>query len=233
MVKLSIVIPCYNEEKRIEKTLEVILKYLKSKKYSFELIVVNDGSKDNTEKVVRKFRKIKLISYSPNQGKGYAVRKGVLNSKGDYVLFCDADLSTPIEELEKLIKFVKDFDVVIASRAVKESDVEALGYRKFIGRGFAFLVNLLAVRGINDTQCGFKLFTKEAARKIFSKQRIDGWAFDVELLFLARKFGYKIKEVGVKWKHHYHIGVTPATQSFKMLREVLRVRWNYMIGKYD
>lgn len=207
--------------------------YLKSKKYTLELIVVNDGSKDNTVKVARKFRNVKLIDNKINHGKGFVVRQGMLKAKGDYVLFCDADLSTPIEELDNLMKYVKDYDIVVASRAVKESKIKALQYRKLLGRIFAFLVNFLAVRGIKDTQCGFKLFSKESSRKIFGKQTINGWAFDVEVLFLARKFGYKIKEVGVRWKHFDHKDVTPIGQSLKMLREVLKVRWNSILGRYD
>ena len=201
MVKISIVIPAYNEEKRIKKTLDRCLYYFGSKKISFEIIVVNDGSKDNTSKIVRKYKKVRLISYFPNQGKGYSVKKGMLASKGDYVLFSDADLSTPIEEIHNLMKYSKDYDVVIASRAVKESKVETISSRKFLGRVFNFIANILIVRGIKDTQCGFKLFSKEAARKIFTKQTINGWAFDVEILFLAKKFKYKIKEVGVEWHH--------------------------------
>ena len=232
MAKISVVVPAYDEEKRIGKTLEIILKYLKSRKYNFEMIVINDGSKDNTKKVVEKFKKVKLISYFPNHGKGYAVRKGILESKGDYVLFCDADLSTPIEELDDFMKYIKNYDIVIASRALKESRIKALKHRKLLGRIFAFFVKLLAVRGIQDTQCGFKLFSKEASKKIFSKQTINGWAFDVEVLFIARKLGYKIKEVGVKWQHFNHKDVTPTKHSFKMLKEVLKVRGNSIIGKY-
>jgi len=176
---------------------------------------------------------VRLISYFPNQGKGYSVKKGMLASKGDYVLFSDADLSTPIEEIHNLMKYSKDYDVVIASRAVKESKVETISSRKFLGRVFNFIANILIVRGIKDTQCGFKLFSKEAARKIFTKQTINGWAFDVEILFLAKKFKYKIKEVGVEWHHVDHEKVTPTTQSFRMLKEVLKVRWNSITGKYD
>ena len=156
-----------------------------------------------------------------------------MNAKGNYVLFTDADLSTPIEELDKLMKYVDNYDVVIASRALKDSKIKALKHRKLLGRVFAFFVNMLAVRGIQDTQCGFKLFTINAAKKIFSKQIINGWAFDVEVLFLARKLNYKIKEVGVRWQHFHHKDVAPTGQSLKMLKEVLKVRLNSMTGKYD
>src|SRR3989344_769628 len=226
MKKISIVIPAYNEEKRIGKTLQRCLEYIKLKKDKFEIIVVNDGSKDKTAEIVKKFKNVKLTSHFPNYGKGYAVRKGILKAKGDYILFSDADLSTPIEELDKLMQYVKDYDVIIASRAVKESMVKTIQYRKILGRIFAFLVNLLTVKEINDTQCGFKLFKKEAAKKIFGNQIINGWAFDVEVLYLAKKFRYKIKEVGVKWQHFEHENVTPTGQSFKMLREIIKIRLN-------
>ncbi len=231
MKKLSVIIPCYNEEKRIEDTLKKCADYLKRKKYNFELIVVDDGSADNTRKVVGKFKEVKLLSYGSNQGKGHAVKVGVLNSSGDYILFCDADLSTPIEETEKLMKYVQKYDIVIASRALKNSDVEAKFYRKLLGRVFAFFVNLLAVPGIKDTQCGFKLFKREAAFGIFKRQKIKGWAFDVEALFLGRKSGYKIKEVPVRWKHFDHSGVNPSLQSFRMFCEILKIRFNYLFRR--
>ena len=232
MTKLSVVIPAYNEEKRIESTLKKCLDYLNSQRYDFELIVVDDGSSDKTAAIVKKFKQVKLVNYGANQGKGHAVKIGILNSTGDYVLFCDADLSTPIEEVGKLLKFIKDYDVVIASRALKESNVKTKFYRRLLGRGFAFIVNLFAVSGVKDTQCGFKLFKNQASKKIFVKQLISGWAFDVEVLFLARKFGYKIKEVPVRWMHFDHAGVNPTGSTFRMLREIFKIRINSLLGKY-
>lgn len=232
MAKLSIVIPAYNEEKRIGETLKRNLNYLKSKRYDFEVIVVNDGSSDKTSEIVKRFKNVRLISYDTNQGKGHAVKVGVLNANGDYILFCDADLSTSMEEVEKLLRFIKEYDVIIASRAVKGSQVKSKAHRKFLGRVFAFLVNILAVPRVKDTQCGFKLFKKRAAREIFSRQKIKGWAFDVETLFLARKLGYKIKEIGVRWQHFDHKDVGPTWHSFRMLVEVLAIRLNYILGKY-
>ena len=142
MVNLSIIIPAYNEQNRIASRLEECLRYFRKQKYSFEIIVVNDGSTDKTIDVVKKFKDIKLVNYFPNHGKGYAVRTGVLKAKGKYILFSDADMSTPIEELGKLIGFIRDYDLVIASRALKESKVNTLGYRKFLGRIFNLFVNL-------------------------------------------------------------------------------------------
>ena len=186
MAKLSVIIPAYNEGKRIGKTLDRCISYLK-KKYDSEIIVVDDGSTDDTKKIVKKFKNVKLITYGTNQGKGHAVKVGVLNSSGDYILFCDADLSTPIEEAEKLMEYIKKYDVVVASRALKNSEVETKIYRKLLGRVFAFFVNLFAVPEIKDTQCGFKLFRRKCAFDIFNKQKIKGWAFDVEVLFLGKK----------------------------------------------
>ncbi len=233
MVKLSIIIPAYNEGKRIENTLKTWLAYLKKNKWNFELIVVDDGSKDNTFIIVKKFKNVKLISYKPNHGKGHAVRTGVLASKGDYVLFCDADLSTPVEELGNLFPYLNNYEIVIASRALKESRVKTLFIRKFLGRIFNFIVGILMSFYIKDTQCGFKLFRKEAAKEIFNKQIINGWAFDVEILFLAKKLDYKTKEVPIKWQHFEHEGVTPARQTIKMFKEVLKIRLNSLLGKYN
>ena len=233
MVKVSIVIPAYNEEGRIKATLERCLKYLKSKKYSWELIVVDDGSKDKTAEIVKSFKKIKLISYKPNGGKGYAVKKGVLESKGDYVLFSDADLSAPIEELDKLMEFIDEYDIVIGSRGVRESEANMVASRKLIGRAFNFTIKILTGLYFKDTQCGFKLFKRKAAQELFKKQTIMGWVFDVEILFLAKKKGYRIKEVGVKWEHKEHDKVSPASDGFKIIKEVLNIWWNSLLRRYN
>ena len=233
MVKVSIVIPAYNEEGRIKATLERCLKFLKSKKYSWELIVVDDGSKDKTAEIVKSFKKIKLISYKPNGGKGYAVKKGVLESKGDYVLFSDADLSAPIEELDKLMEFIDEYDIVIGSRGVRESEANMVASRKLIGRAFNFTIKILTGLYFKDTQCGFKLFKRKAAQELFKKQTIMGWVFDVEILFLAKKKGYRIKEVGVKWEHKEHDKVSPASDSFNIIKEVLKIWWNSLLRRYN
>jgi dolichyl-phosphate beta-glucosyltransferase len=236
MIHLSVVIPAYNEEKRIEKTLVEVLNYFKEQEYTYEIIVVNDGSKDKTEQIIKKYsfknKKLKLISYKPNHGKGYAVRTGILASKGEFILFSDADLSTPIQETERLLEAAKYCDVVIASRSVKESKIKTVFYRRLMGLVFVMFVKILAVPGINDTQCGFKMFRKAAALKLFNQQKIDGWAFDVEVLYLARKYGYKIQELGVKWQHFEHENVNPVLQSFKMFREIAKIRINDLKGIY-
>ncbi|MCK4521213.1 MAG: glycosyltransferase family 2 protein [Nanoarchaeota archaeon] len=231
---LSVIIPAYNEEKRIGKTLERIISYLDSKKYSYEIIVVDDGSRDRTRDVVRGVRNVKINKKRKNMGKGYSVKEGMLIAKGDYLLFSDADLSTPIEELEKLMNYIKKYDVIIGSRALKESDIQIRQpfYREYMGKIFNFFVQILTVKGIRDTQCGFKLFTKKAAKEIFSKQKIDGFGFDVEVLFIARKKGFKIKEVPIVWRNSINTKVSPVKDSVRMFYDILKVRLNSMKGKY-
>jgi dolichyl-phosphate beta-glucosyltransferase len=225
---LSIIIPAYNEEKRIVKTLGGIRDFLKDKDY--EIIVVNDGSKDGTVKVVEELHngRIQIINNPGNKGKGYSVKNGMLHAKGDLLLFSDADLSTPIEELEKLLPFVKEgYGVIIGSRAMKESDIKIHQpfYRELMGKFFNKIVRVLAVGGIKDTQCGFKLFTREAADKIFKLQKLDGFSFDVELLYLAKKLGFKIKEVPIVWINDEETKVSSIKDSAKMFFDLFKIRW--------
>ena len=235
-MKYSIIIPAYNEEKRISKTVARILEFFEKKKVDFEIIVVNDGSKDKTSEAVKIFRnkKIRLLEFSPNHGKGFAVKQGMLNAKGDIILFSDADLSTPIEEFDKLINYIKDFDVIIGSRSIKGANVvkHQPFYRELMGKIFNKIVRLFTIRGIIDTQCGFKMFNQKAAKDVFSKTRITGFGFDVEALFLAKISGYKIKEVPVTWINDEQTKISPVKDSLKMFIEVLKVRINYWEGKY-
>ncbi|MEJ2698009.1 MAG: glycosyltransferase family 2 protein [Candidatus Sulfobium sp.] len=236
---LSVVIPAYNEEARIGPTLRDMCEFLKDKFRKFEIIAVDDGSADNTRSIVenlaRELDSLKLISYPENQGKGYAVGRGVLASRGDLVLFSDADMSTPVEEVEKLIPFVREgFDVVIGSRGLRGSDVRVRQpwYRERMGKMFNFMVRLLTVRGITDTQCGFKLFKGEAARNLFRKTLIKGFSFDVEVLFLAEKSGYKVKEVPIKWFNSPGSKVRLFSDPLKMFLELLKIRAYYLFGRY-
>lgn len=203
MNEISVIIPAYNEENIINKNIRRIFSYLEKHFDKFEIIVVSDGSKDGTVAEVKKINEpaIRTIEYFPNRGKGFAVRTGVLNAKYDHVLFMDADLSTSIEELSSLQKYADEYDIVIASRAMTDSRIENLQpfFRRLFGLFGKKIIGLFVVRGIKDTQCGFKLFKKEAARKLFEKQKINRWGFDFEILFLAQKFGYSIKEVPVVW----------------------------------
>lgn len=233
---LSVIIPVYNEEKRIGNTLSKIQDFFHKTKTDFEVIIVDDGSMDNTLGVVRKLKMKNLIilQNNKNMGKGFSVKKGMLHAKGDLLLFSDADLSTPIDELSNFLKYVKDYDVLIASRNMKESDIRIKQpfFRSALGRIFPLFVNLLLIKGIKDTQCGFKLFNRECARRIFAKQRINRFAFDAEILFIAKKCGYRIKEIPVVWENDTLSKVNPLTDPPKMLFELLRIRFNYLLGRY-
>lgn len=202
---LSVIIPAYNEEKRLAVSLPIIAAYLKAQPFTTELVIVDDGSSDNTDTVARSFQheiSTTVLRNEPNRGKGGAIRRGVLAANGKFRLFTDADLSAPIAELDKLWPHAEaGYDVVIGSRALPESNlaVRQPASRELAGRIFNAAVQTLLVPGILDTQCGFKLFSARAADSIFNQQTLSGFAFDVEILMLARKLGYKIREVPVTW----------------------------------
>lgn len=201
---LSVVVPAYNEEVRLGQTLPVMISYLEKQPFTWELLVVDDGSRDRTSEIVLEYNhpNCRVIKNRPNRGKGYSIRRGMLEARGEWRLFSDADLSTPLEELDKFWKYTEEgYDVVIGSRATQESDlaVRQPKSREFIGRVFNTTVQTFLVPGLSDTQCGFKLFSAKAATAVFLKQTLDGFAFDVEVLMLAHKQGFKIREVGVKW----------------------------------
>lgn len=228
---LSLVIPAYNEESRIADTVAQAVSYLETLGRSWELILVDDGSTDGTLQGIRgsqaRSTQVRLVAYTPNRGKGFAVRQGVEASRGEYVAFSDADLSAPLDELSKLFDtMAKGYDVVIGSRAVKGAHLGARQprYRELGGKGLNLVIQALAVPGIRDTQCGFKLFRGEVAREIFSKCFVAGWGFDVEVLFLARRLGYTVAEVGVKWSHAEGSKIHPFRAALRVIWDVLRVR---------
>jgi len=236
---LSIIIPVYNEEKRLHASLSKIVDYVREKGISnnSEIIVVNDGSQDNSVSVINQFKEnydfIKLVDYKDNKGKGYAVKKGVLSAKGQYILFMDADLSTPLEEINKVIGFLdKEYDISIGSRGLKDSDrvIRQPIYRQTMGKIFNLMVRLLLIKNIKDTQCGFKCFKKEVAREIFNQTVIDRFSFDVEILYIAQKKGYRIKEVPVKWYNSPDSKVGLIKDSSKMLFEILKIKF---VNKYS
>ncbi len=232
---LSVIIPAYNEEKRIEKTLIKILAYLKKKEAKFEIIVVDDGSTDNTiNKIIKVSKDIIIIKNPCNMGKGYSVKSGMLHCKGDYALFTDADLSTPIEEIEKFLAIIPEYDIILGSRRTKESNVveKQTPWRIMAGNIFPFLVSFFINLKIKDTQCGFKLFNMKKSRKIFKKQKIFGFGFDVEILFLANKYNLKIKEIGVEWYNDSSSKVRLFKDSFSMLFELIKIRLNDFAKKY-
>lgn len=229
---LSVIIPAYNEEKRIGATLSRIHSYLSARKYDFEVLVVDDGSCDDTVLEAETSRlnsegKLKVLRNGVNRGKGYSVKNGILNSKGEYVLFSDADLSTPIEEVEKLFAAIKNgSDIAIGSRDVDASRVKVRQprYREIMGRVFNLFVKTFLIRDFNDTQCGFKLFRGAVARDLAASLVIDGFCFDVEMLYLAVKRGYKVSELGVVWENSLLSKVKILGSSSTMFLDLLRIK---------
>jgi dolichyl-phosphate beta-glucosyltransferase len=223
---LSVVIPAYNEAERLPRTLLRVKEYYDSQGFDYEIIVVDDGSADTTATIAAETAD-GVISVSPNRGKGFAVRAGVLAATGDYVLFCDADLATPPEEDQKLFARIKaGADVAIGSRPLRESDLEIRQpwYREMLGRGFNLAVQTIGVSGIQDTQCGFKLFTRAAGQDVFSRAKVNRFGFDFEALMIARDLGYRIDEVGVRWRHQEGSKVNPVKDGIQMLGDLVRLR---------
>ncbi len=239
MPYLSIVIPAYNEENRLPATLNSVYDFCAGKDFDFEIIVVDDGSTDNTKSIVHQYAnnrpQIRTIVNPINKGKGFSIKTGVLSANGELILINDADGSSPIEEFVHLQSAIKTgAQVAIGSRAKSDANrtVKALPYRTHIGNIFNRIVQSLILPGIKDTQCGFKIFTKEVARDIFSISTIDGYAFDVEILYLARYKNYRVDEVAINWHNVAGSKVNVFTDSFKMLLEVLKISWNAHHGKY-
>jgi dolichyl-phosphate beta-glucosyltransferase len=238
---ISIIIPAYNEERRIGESLLTINYYLARTDLDYEIIVVDDGSTDDTKQIVTcyypEITNFKIISYAINKGKGYALRQGVLASMGEIVLLTDADLSTPIEELSHMLDLLSssEFDVVIGSRALKTSMIikKQPWWRQGMGKIFNRIVKLLVLDGFNDTQCGFKIFSGEAARSLFKDARIDRFAYDVEILALAIRKGFKILEVPVKWINSAASKVNPISDSLQMLYDLVNIRWRLGLPQYD
>jgi len=230
---LSIVIPAYNEERRIIKTLSRVYAYIGKTGIDGEIIVVDDGSTDKTSSLVRAFIKehdrTRLIANPVNRGKGFSVKNGMLTAGGDYILFTDADNSTPIQELNKMLPYLEEgeADVLIGSRSLDESVIK-IGQsriRSAMGKVFNYFVRSFLYKDFIDTQCGFKCFTRKAARAIFEIQRFSGFSFDIEVLYIAKKKGYRIKEIPVTWVNSLKSSVNPITDALFMLADIFRLKY--------
>ena len=237
-MKLSVILPSYNEQDRIEKTLLDVSRFLQKQSFDYEIIVVNDGSKDKTADVVHNLfpsiPNLRLIDIKENHGKGFVTQQGMLSAGGNVRLFMDADNSTKVDEVIKMLPlFEQGCDIVIGSRRIPGAviAVHQPWFRDFLGGVFRFIVHALVPVGVTDSQCGFKAFSAKAAQAVFNKQTIYRWAFDVEILAIARKFKFKIKEVPVTWvndtESHVKLG-----GMLSMLLEVMEVRLNLWAGKY-
>lgn len=237
----SIVIPAYNESQRITASLDKILAHIAQQGWTAEVIVVNDGSRDNTADIVRGYMRahpvVRLLENPGNKGKGYSVRHGMMEARGDILLLSDADLSSPIYEARKLFDAIeKDgADIAIGSRWLqKETQTQRQPfYRQVSGRIFNLMLRFVLGLKQKDTQCGFKAFTRQAAQSVFPPQRIERWGFDPEILFLADKFKLKTAEIPVEWANDERSKINPLTDGFRMLLEMLRVRWYALTGQYD
>jgi dolichyl-phosphate beta-glucosyltransferase len=237
--KYSIVIPAFNERHRILATLESVVDTVREHGWAAEVIVVNDGSTDNTAEIVRNFAltapEVRLMENPRNCGKGYSVRSGILHAQGDIVMFTDADLSAPMEEAERLFDAIaQGADIAIGSRwlATSRQTHRQPLYRQIFGRCFNALTRMVMRLPYADTQCGFKAFTRNAAQTVFQLQTIERWGFDPEILFIARKRGFRVQEVAVSWAHDERTRMSYLRDGMQMLKELAIVRWNALVGRY-
>jgi dolichyl-phosphate beta-glucosyltransferase len=239
-LRYSLIIPAYNESQRIIPTLTRVLSYVAEQGWDAELIIVNDGSRDDTADIIRGYASqnpmVRLIENPGNRGKGYSVRNGMLNARGELLLFSDADLSSPIEEAPNLFQAIEaGADVAIGSRWLQselQTERQPL-HRQLFGRIFNVALRIILGLKYKDTQCGFKAFTHQAAQSVFALQRIERWGFDPEILFLAEKQGLRVAEVAVRWAHDEHGRINPLRDGVRMFLDALKVRWNWATGKYS
>jgi dolichyl-phosphate beta-glucosyltransferase len=231
---LAVIVPAYDEEKRIQKTLERLREYLSAQSYTWTVMVVSDGSRDRTNEITAAFAaenpSFQLNASPVNRGKGFVVRKGMLEAEAEWLLFSDADLAAPIEEIEKLLPALEKAPIAIGSRPMKESKLEIRQplYRELLGRAANKLIQMLAVKGIQDTQCGFKVFRQDVARDVFSRCKLDGFSFDFEALMIAHELGYKIEEIPIRWAHQEGSKVVLWRDVPKTFRDLIKLR---LMGK--
>ena len=236
----SLVIPAYNESNRLRPTLDAILRYVDEHTWDVEILVVDDGSRDDTAQIVREYGsshpQVQLVQNPGNRGKGFSVRNGMLHARGEICLFSDADLSSPISEAEKLFDAVRQgADIAIGSRWLRaelQTERQPL-YRQLFGRIFNLLLRVVLGLHFMDTQCGFKAFRREAAQQIFPFQKIERWGFDPEILFLARRKGLRAVEIPVIWAHSEGTRLHPFRDGIRMFGDVMRIRWNALTGAYN
>lgn len=235
---LSIIIPAYNEESRLPKTLEQIFLFLNKQDFSFEVLVIENGSSDQTFAVAQEYANTHsslIVLQEKNRGKGNAVKRGMLEAHGEYRFICDADLSMPIEELNKFLPpQLNDFDIAIGSREAKGAvRFNEPSYRHFGGRAINFLIQLLILPNLNDTQCGFKCFRAETTESLFRQQTLTGWSFDFEILYLARRKKLSIKEIPIHWYFDANSKVNAMRDALFMIADIFRIHINAVRGKYD
>ena len=235
---LSIIIPAYNEDDRLPNTLEQIFTFLKTQNFSYEVLVVENGSSDHTFKIAKEFTKQfanLIVIHEEKRGKGNAVQRGMLTAQGEYRFICDADLSMPINELPKFLPpQLNDFDIAIGSREAQGAiRFNEPPYRHFGGRAINLLIRLLILPGLNDTQCGFKCFRAETTEALFRQQTLTGWSFDFEILYLARRKKLRIKEIPIHWYFDANSKVNAIRDALIMISDIFRIHINAIRGKYD
>lgn len=234
---LSIVIPAYNEETRLPVTLKQVFQFLQAQSYTYEVLVVENGSRDRTLAIAEAFARTQpalRVLHNPQRGKGLAVRRGMLEARGEYRFMCDADFSMPPAEINNFLPpLLENTSIAIASReapgAVRYHEP---AYRHFIGRGYNLLIRWLALPGLQDTQCGFKCFRGEVAEQLFRQQTLTGWSFDVEILFIGRRLGYQVVEIPIPWYYNAESKVNVLRDSIQMGLDILKIRWNDWRGIY-
>ena len=233
---LSVIIPAHNEENRLPGTLEQVIRFLEKQSFTFEVIIVENGSTDKTYEVAQRFARQhgNTRVLQSERGKGAAVKHGMLAAQGEYRFMCDADLSMPVEEIAKFIPSASgDIEIAIASREAKGAvRYNEPFYRHLGGRGINFFIQTLILPGLNDTQCGFKCFRADAAQKLFDLQTIQGWSFDIEVLYIARRHGYKIREVPIHWYHDSETKVRALPDAIRMIKDIFRIHANARRGVY-
>ncbi len=235
---LSVIIPAYNEADRLTKTLPEILKYFEGKSFTKEIIIVNDGSRDTTTRLIKKFQTkhplLSLATHRKNHGKGAAVKTGMLKASGEWLLFMDADLSTPINQLEKFWPHTPKHQVIIGSRKMRGAKVKVRQnpLRENLGKIFTLLTNLLATKDLSDVTCGFKMYRGDIGHILFKNSRLTDWSFDAEILFLAQTFRYSIKEVPVEWHNDPRTKVNLLKDGLTSLKGLFQIRANHLRGYY-